>query len=135
WRGAAQLADELMARDAFAAGLRLSPEGAKLADELGLPQSAELSWAIRNRAIRPRGTFHIQGFIDAGGWRERAHVVRRSLLPKPAWICAQTPWARRGGPALIAAYAMHIARAPLWALRAWHFNRRARRKSPPRRRI
>jgi hypothetical protein len=127
WREAAALADALQATDAFAAGLRLLPQGAAYAGELGLPVSAELDWTIRNQATRPRGAFHVRGLRDAAGWAARARIVRRSLLPAPAWIRAQTPWARAGGPALVAAYALHLVRAPLWTLRAYRFDRRARR--------
>jgi hypothetical protein len=98
-----------------------------MAAELGLPEDGELSWVIRHRPSRPRGTFHVRGLIDAPGWAARGAILRRSLLPKRAWIADQTPWARRGGAWLLAAYALHMARAPLWALRAWRFDRRARR--------
>ena len=127
WRAAASLAQALDATAAFAAGLRLLPQGADLAGELGLPGTAELEWEIRHQALRPRGTFHVRGLRAADSWATRARVVRRSLLPRPAWILAQMPWARGGRFALVAAYALHMARAPSWALRAYLFDRRARR--------
>lgn len=127
WRAAARLAGALAATEAFGAGLRLLPEGVAMADEFGLPASDHLSWIIRHRAARPRGTFHVRGLIEAPGWGARAEILRRSLLPKRAWITDQMPWARRSGPALVAAYARHLVRAPVWAIRAWRFDRRARR--------
>jgi hypothetical protein len=132
WCAAARLAAELSATEAFAAGLRLLAAGAALAAELGLPEDGELSWVIHHRPSRPRGTFHIRGLRDAPGWAARVAIVRRSLLPTRAWITDQTPWARRGAAWLLAAYALHLARAPSWALRAWRFDRRARRAGRPR---
>ena len=80
---AASLAAELEATPTFAAGLRLVPIGAERADELGLPPTDELDWAIRHRDLRPRGTFHLEALTRARGARARADVLRRSLLPKP----------------------------------------------------
>lgn len=126
WRAAAQLADQVDGTAAFAAGLRLTPTGAELARELGLPPTDELEWAIINRRVRPRGTFHLQALIGARGARERLGLLRRALLPGREWIRWQYPWAADSGTRLIAAYAAHVLRAPLWAARAWHYLRRKR---------
>ena len=135
WRSAAELAEAVQGTPAFAAGLRLLPAGARIASQLGLPPTAGLDWEIRNRASRPRGTFHLQAMAEARGLRERLNVLRRSLLPTPEWIRWQFPWAARGRALLLMAYARHIARAPLWAVRAMRFRRSARRAveeaSPP----
>ena len=127
WQAAARLAEAVDATGALGAGLRLLPTGEEIAAKLGLPASERLDWAIRNRAVRPRGTFHVRGLVEAGGWPERLRILRGSLLPNRAWITAQMPWARRNAPSLVAAYALHLVRAPLWAIRAWRFERRARR--------
>lgn len=127
WRVAATLAEDMGGAKAFAAGLRRLPEGANMARTLGLPPSAELSWMIRNHHLRPRGTFHVRALAEAPGWRGRAQILRRSLLPRRAWIAVQFPWAGSTIPALLAGYVVHLLRAPLWALRAWRFDRRARR--------
>ena len=126
WDAAAELAGEIGATPAFAAGLRLLPRGAAEARRLGLA-STELDWKIRHRATRPRGTFHVQALAEADGLRERLRIVRRALLPSRAWIMHERPWARQGGLWLIPAYAGHLARAPAWAARAWRFRRAARR--------
>ena len=131
WRAAAGLAGRVQAVPAFAAGLRLLPEGAGLAAQLGLPPAPELEWKIQNRAERPRGTFHLQAMAGARGFRERIDVVRRSLLPKPRWIETEFPWASKSRPLLLLAYARHILRAPAWAARAWRFRGRARRAGGP----
>jgi hypothetical protein len=128
WQEAADLARELEATEAFAAGLRLLPAGTTMARELDLPATDELSWAILHSDTRPRGTFHLQAFADAQSLGERLDVLRRSLLPRREWIVSQYPWARNTGALLlIAAYGVHLVRAPAWAGRAWRFARQARR--------
>lgn len=125
WRAAEQVAHEVQATEAFAAGLRLVPPGAALARDLGLPRTDEVEWAIANRDERPRGTFHLQAFAEAQTLPERASVLRRSLLPRREWIASQYRWARRSGVRLIVAYGLHLVRTPVWAARAWRFRRRS----------
>jgi hypothetical protein len=127
WLEAAGLASELDAVGAFAAGLRLVPAGAVLAERLELPATDDVEWEMLHRGERPRGTFHMQAFADARGLRERGQVLRRSLLPSREWIVWQDPRAADSRPRLAAARARHILRAPAWAVRAWRFRRRARR--------
>jgi hypothetical protein len=127
WRRAAQLAERLHGVPAFAAGLRLIPDGARLAGELGLPPTPELDWKIHTREARPRGTFHVGAFAEARGLRQRANVLRRSLFPTRRWIRWEFPWAAQGRARLVLAYACHILRAPLWAARAGRYLARARR--------
>ena len=109
WRDAAALAAEIGADRAYAAGLRIAEQG-------GAPA-----------ARRPRGTFHLQALAEAGGLGARAGVLRRALLPRPAWILYTYPWARGGRARLVAGYAAHLARAPAWAVRARHHRRAQRR--------
>jgi hypothetical protein len=127
WLSAARLAEKLQGVPAFAAGLRLVPAGARMANRLGLPPTPGLEWEILHRDARPRGTFHLEAMANARGLRERLSVIRRSLLPTPQWIRWQFPWAAGSRALLLLAYARHIARAPLWAARAMRFRRRARR--------
>jgi hypothetical protein len=127
WTAAAELAAEIEATGFFAAGLRLVPEGDRLAGEFGLPLCDQLEWEIRHAEARPRGTFHLEALIEARGLAARAGVARRALLPARSWIVWQYPWAARGGPRLMAAYCMHATRATVWAARAWHFWRQAQR--------
>jgi Uncharacterised nucleotidyltransferase len=129
WRSAADLANEVKAGSLFAAGLRLLPEGAALATDLGLPSTDELDWKIRHRGTRPRGTFHLDAFMEARGVRERANVLGRSLIPRSRWIARRYPWAASGGMRLLAGYAAHLLSSPAWAVRAWRFRRGARRAS------
>lgn len=127
WQGAAALAGKIGATDGFAAGLRLVPRGAELARVLRLPATERLDWEIRHRNLRPRGTFHLQALVEERGFAARGHVLRRALLPSRTWIVSQYAWARTGRARLALAYALHLARAPAWAFRAWRFGSRARR--------
>ena len=127
WRSASRLAGEADAVPAFAAGLRLLPSGAAVATQLALPETDRLEWEILHREARPRGTFHLGALARATGMRERGNVLRRSLLPTPEWIVWELPSAAKSKPRLVAAYAFHIGRAPIWAARAWRFQRRDRR--------
>jgi hypothetical protein len=133
WRDAAELAEEVQGVEAFSAGLHLLPAGARLADLLELPGTPRLDWEIRNRQQRPRGAFHVQAIARAGGLRERAELLRRSLLPTRDWIVFEYRWAGRSRAHLFAGYARHLLRSPLWALRALLFELRARRLSVRRR--
>jgi hypothetical protein len=124
WHQAAELAGELAAVEAFAAGLRLVPGGDLVARRLDLPAADALLWQIAHRGERPRGTFHIQAFTEARGFRQRMNLLRRSLLPTRAWIVWEHPQAGKSRLRLFAAYCAHILRAPVWAARAWRFRRR-----------
>lgn len=129
WEQAEQLARELQATEAFAAGLRLRPEGVALADELRLPDADGLMWMIAHREERPRGVFHLQALAEARGPRARIRVARHALLPTRAWIMWEHPRAATGRLRVLSAYGLHIARAPVWAARAWRFRRRARERT------
>jgi hypothetical protein len=127
WESAAQLAGQIAATEAFAAGLRLSRRGTAVAARLELPPTETLDWVIRHRGDRPRGTFHLQALAGARDLRDGFSVLRRSLLPRRAWIIHAYPWAERSWLRMIAAYGVHLAQAPAMAARACTFGRRARR--------
>src|SRR3954451_13602811 len=93
WRDAAALASALLALDAFAAGLRLLPEGSQLAAQLGLPDAAALDWELRHLRQRPRGAFHADAFGSAGTLRERLGLARLALLPNRRWVEIEYHWA------------------------------------------
>lgn len=124
WREAADLAGELEATEAMAGGLRLLPAGAVLADRLGLPPAEAVLWELAQRDARPRGTFHLQALREARTLSERLYVLRRALLPSRAWIVWEHPGAARSPIRLALGYAVHLARTPAWALRAYRFQRR-----------
>ena len=127
WSEAAAIASELEAVESFAAGLALTDPGDRLLAALGLEAPGARLWAIQNRKLRPRGTFHLEAFREAAGARARLGLIRRSLFPPRAWIRWEYRWAARGRLPLAIGYARHIARAPGWATRAWRYARAARR--------
>jgi len=130
WLEAARLARELRAAEAFAAGLRLVPGGDLVARRLQLPSGDGVLQELAQRGSRPRGTFHLQAFTEAGGFTERMKLVRRSLVPSRAWIEWEHPEAANSRLRLYAAYCAHFLRAPAWAARAWRFRRRMRSPTP-----
>lgn len=127
WEAAASLAAALHGAEMLAAGLELLPKGRELARVVPLPASGEPSWAIPNHAERPRGAFHLAALDRARGPKGIAEVLLRALLPRPAWIVREYPWAARGRAMLIAGYASHLLRTPVWAARAWRYRRQMRR--------
>lgn len=130
WREASELARDLDAGPAFAAGLRLTPEGTELADhELVLRDSTAELVEIELSARRPRGTFHLSALAEAQTWGERLQVVRHALFPTPAWIRRQYRWSRNRPWLLPLAYLLHLLRSPGWATRAAAFRRELRRRS------
>lgn len=127
WKQATGLAGEVQAVDALAAGLRLLPAGAALADELGLPPAEAQLWAIAHRSEEPRGALHLAAFSQAKSARERLDIARRAVLPKRAWIAREYGGTATGSLRLLPAYGVHALRSPAWAVRAWRFRRRAPR--------
>lgn len=129
WQAAAGLATDIGASDFFAGGLRIIGAGAELAARLDLEANPALDWEIRNPDARPRGRFHLDALQDAASFGERVAILRRALLPTPEWLVRDYPWAWRGGLWLRTAQVLHVIRAPLWALRAIRFRRRAGRQT------
>ena len=106
--------------------LRLLPQGAALASGLALQPTAELDWTIMHRGSArgnapPAGAFR--------NWTASASAL--SLCPLAASAAGfDRPahrWAPAGGPPIVAAYVVHLARLPVWAARARRFRLRARR--------
>jgi hypothetical protein len=126
WKEALELAERLDALPSFAAGLRLAPEGAGVADALGLAdyRSRELMF----RAAGPPPT--AEGYLRlarAKGFRGKAELLAHELVPPPVFMRAAYPIARRGRAGLVAAYAwrpLFLLKHLIPSLRAW---RRARR--------
>lgn len=127
WREASALAVELGGDESFAAGLRLIPEGELTADALGIGGGERVLRDLEQRDSRPRGTFHLEALTHAGTVSERLGILRRSLLPSPNWIRWEMAWAGSSKVHLLAGYLVHLARVPLWAVRAARFTRQQRR--------
>jgi hypothetical protein len=103
WGCAASLARELGGEDAFAAGLRLTAEGRRLAWTLGLPErpvprDLRLLAATRETAVA------IERLFGTAGFRGRASIVVLTLAPSPPFMRARYRLARRGRRGLVCAY-------------------------------
>jgi hypothetical protein len=127
WLRAAVLASKLKAIESFAAGLRLVPAGAELAQRLALPPNLSVDAQLR-AASPPAVALGFEQLARADGMRARAEIVVRKFVPPPAFIRHWDPRARHSRTSLLLAY----LRRPLWilrqsppALRAWLRARRA----------
>jgi hypothetical protein len=126
WMRAAELARELEATDALAAGLRLRRAGAGLADRLGLPAGSSVEVAMR-AATAPPVALGIEQLARAESWRARTMILWHKLFPPPAFIRHWSPRAAESRRQLVLAY----VRRPFWlllmaprGLRAWRAARR-----------
>ena len=95
WREAAELAEELGATDAFAAGLRLLPAGRLLAAELCLPHQMTVELALRTRSA-PQDAIFFERLAQAEGVRAKATLLARKLFPTSTYLRANSAMANRG---------------------------------------
>ncbi|HVW47988.1 MAG TPA: nucleotidyltransferase family protein [Solirubrobacterales bacterium] len=103
WAEALELARELRAEAAFAAGLGLTGRGRSLAAAIGAT-SAPRSARAR---LRVEGTPLAEGFLELAATRrrDRLALLLAVLIPRPSFMRWWTPLARRGIRGLAAAYA------------------------------
>lgn len=111
WRAAADLATEIEATDAFAAGLRLDPRGVEVADALGLPTAGSRRLSLRLLAL-PDTTFGFERLFTAGGFLDRVRLMARECVPSRAFMRRWKPIARRGRLGLTVAYVWR----PFWLM-------------------
>jgi hypothetical protein len=116
WRDAASLAASIDATSAFASGLRLTPGGRMLADELQLPHEQTTLVALRTGGQGPPDlAVGIDWLLTERSFRRRAHVVVRKMFPPADYLRTSSALARRGRAGLVIAYAVRpfsmIARA------------------------
>ena len=107
WVAAADLAAQLDATEAFAAGLRIAADGAMLARELGLGADA----SPQRRLIAsspPPGALGLLSAVEAPGATARIQAIREALLPGPAFMRAGYPLARHGRTGLALAYCARL---------------------------
>jgi ATP-binding cassette subfamily B protein len=135
WRDAADLSVELHADEALAAGLRLAPQAAQLADALGLPAVRDPRRRLMAGDQTP-GSLGALRILEAPTLRARLRAVRDELLPAPVMMRSRSRLARRGPAGLALAYPGR-ALARTWrlpgALRAVRAARRGE-EAPGRRR-
>jgi len=112
WAEAATLAERIDAGPAFAAGLRLRPEGAALADRLSLSHAVPVDVALRAGGAPPLAA-GLDWLLQTPGTRAKLALVTRTALPSPGALRLWRPLARRGASGLAAAYLSH----PFWLAR------------------
>jgi hypothetical protein len=113
WRDAARLARRLHAEDALAAGLALCDAGRALATRLELPSPDAVVDARLRAAGAPSPALTFETLASADGFRARAAIAWRKLVPPPEFMTHWDPAAERGGARLLWAY----VRRPAWVLR------------------
>lgn len=112
WEEAATIARQIDATPAFAAGLRLVPAGAALADRLALPLDVPVDVRLKAAGAPPLAV-GLDWLLRTRGLRARLALVARTALPPPSALRLWRPLARRGTSGLVAAYASH----PFWLAR------------------
>ena len=106
WQEAATLAEKLGATEAFAAGLRLLPEGQRLADGLALPSRMTVELAIRTRSA-PQEAIFFERLCETAGIGRKLALIARKLFPTTAHLRASAPAPPRGRLGLVWARARH----------------------------
>ena len=107
WRQARALAVRLDALPGLGAGLRLLPEGDRVAHDLQLPERVTTEIAIR-AAGAPDLSLGMNRLLEMNGTRARARYAASRAFPSPAAMRAWSPLARRGGFGLAAAYVWRV---------------------------
>jgi hypothetical protein len=113
WEAAATLAERLAAVPAFAAGLRLLPAGAALAQRLSLPDAASAEVILRVGGAPPMA-LGFEWLSHVPGFRAKSRLIVGKLFPDVEFMRAWSPVARRGRVGLATAYLFRI----VWL--AWH---------------
>ena len=131
WRQALVIAREIDATSAMSAGLRLVPEGSRLAESLGLPAPSYVDDVLRATS-GSKAAFNIQTFSSLPGVSAKLRFALRKAFPPISFMRNRSPLARRGSWGLVVAY---LARpfVVLWGfamgLRPWLEARRATKSS------
>jgi hypothetical protein len=108
------LAARIDASEAFAAGLRLLPDGEQLAEELALPAVYSVETLLRAESAPPM-SLGFDWLARTPGARRKLALVLGKLVPDKEFMRAWSPLAgRRTKSGLALAYAWR----PLWLI--WH---------------
>ena len=130
WEAAASVARELDAAGAFATGLRLLPQGAAVADRLGLHEPPAMLTMLRSQNAAATAIGWEQ-LARARGVRARLALVRWELFPTRQFMQTWSALARRGPRGMAAARGARLVWLMLHGppgLLAWHRARRQRRR-------
>ena len=129
WLEARALARRLRAEDGFAAGLRLTAAGRRLATEIGARGGSPAAGLRLEWKPLAEG---FQELAETAGLRRKAALLLRELFPNPAFMRWWTPLARRGPIGLAAAYPWRLVWLAYRALPGYRAWRRATRGGPAR---
>lgn len=131
-REAKELAVELAAVGVFAAGLRLTANGATLADQLGLPTSTDPELVLRATAADP-GALTLDWFLRRPGLGSRLIFAARKLFPPLAFMAVWWPAISRRGSPIWVGYLVRpfwLARRLPRAVSSWVVARKAAKDGP-----
>jgi hypothetical protein len=103
WDEAVEIAARLGGIPSLVVGLRMTPAGAALADELGLP-SARLAESAISPDSRARLALGFDRLAQQQGIRAKAFMLMNELFPEPDFMRWRSPLARRGPFGLVMAY-------------------------------
>lgn len=127
WKQAAAIAARIDATEAFAAGLRLVPEGEALAEELQLPRTMSLELALRVAAVTQDALFFAR-FSETHGAKAKAVLIARKFFPTATTLRANSELAQRSRMGLLwvrITHPLELAVRFVPALAAWARVRRA----------
>ena len=127
WEDAAALAGRLDALDAFTAGLTALPEGAELADRLGLAPLASVEYRMRAASVFPPAA-RLERLWAGQSWRQRLATGRAYLLPSADWLRMHDPEGTTTRWGLVRARIVYAAGLLPRALKAVRERRRFRRR-------
>jgi hypothetical protein len=109
WRKAAELARQLGASDAFAAGLRVLPAGAGTAHDLGLASADDPALRLSVRSGSNRAS-RMLDYAAGSPLSAAARLLSSQLIPPSAQMRVWYPIARRGRGGLIVAHLARLGR-------------------------
>jgi hypothetical protein len=130
WAEAVEIAYEVQAMQLLSRGLRLLPEGARLAERLGIP-SPELIEASYGEGLGGGTALGFARLAEQRGARAKARLLLRELFPEPRFMRWWSPMAARGRLGLALAYAWRVCWLVVHAgpgLYAWARSRKATRE-------
>lgn len=130
WLQAAGLAHELAGVDAFAVGLGQLPDGARLAERLGVEGGRSVH-VLLDATGAPPLAHGLEQLTTLSGVRPRLRVLARAAFPTARQLRVSSARARRGAFGFAVARALHpltVATQTPGAIRGWLRVRRATRR-------
>ena len=126
WRTAGSLAERLGAQAAFAAGLRMHPDGARVCAELAVPSGPNVEARMMADSAS-YASWTLRRVLTTPGTIRKLRILAPRVFPKPDFMRVWYPLARRGRVGLALAYLRRMAWLVVEAPRALRAVRRASR--------